>query len=67
MFNALRPGARVYCTLVSRACLFCGAVGNFTDEHVIPEWLLKYLNLPEDDQLFQGVASTETGNLKTPA
>lgn len=51
---------------MSRACLFCGAVGIFSDEHVIPQWLLKFLALPEDDQLYQGVASTETGTLVEP-
>jgi hypothetical protein len=51
---------------MSRECLFCGAVGTFTDEHVIPQWLLEYLALPEDDMLFQGVASTETGTLVEP-
>ena len=47
------------------ACLFCGAdaPGTLTNEHVNPKWLLKDLDLPPDDQLFQGVASSDTGQL----
>lgn len=48
-----------------RACLFCGATGSaiLSDEHIVPQWLLKHLNLPEDDQMFQGVANSDTGEL----
>lgn len=29
-----------------RACLFCGSQKVLTNEHVFPQWLLKYLNVP---------------------
>lgn len=47
---------------MSKSCLFCGAKGSavLTNEHVIPRWLLEHLNLPENDQLFQAVASSTT-------
>lgn len=53
---------------MSKACLFCGATGagTLTNEHVNPAWLLEYLKLPDDDMLFQGVASSETGTLTQP-
>lgn len=46
-------------------CLFCGANGEgvLTKEHVIPQWLLKHLDLPADDLLFQGVADSATETL----
>ena len=54
---------------MSNLCLFCGAkgAGVLTNEHVIPQWLLRHLGLPADDQLFQGVASTATQTLVKPA
>src|SRR5260370_24266136 len=50
---------------MANSCLFCGANGEgvLTKEHVIPQWLLKHLDLPADDQLFQGVASSVTETL----
>lgn len=49
-------------------CLFCGVVGagQLTNEHVNPQWLLQYLGLPKNDQMFQGVASSATGELTQP-
>jgi hypothetical protein len=49
--------------LMTRACLFCGANGSaiLSDEHIVPQWLLRHFNLPEDDQMFQGVANSDTG------
>jgi hypothetical protein len=45
-------------------CLFCGKSDvKLSNEHVVPEWLLEYLELPEDDKLFQGVAYSNTGDL----
>src|SRR2546426_12694728 len=46
-------------------CLFCGTGGAsiLSKEDVVPVWLLKYLELPPDDQLFQGVAESATGEL----
>lgn len=54
---------------MSNSCLFCGAkgAGVLTNEHVVPQWLLRHLGLPTDDQLFQGVASTATQTLVQPA
>ena len=48
--------------------MFCGAggPGGLTNEHVNPKWLLSYLHLPDGDRLFQGVASSETGQLVEP-
>lgn len=53
---------------MSRECLFCGIQGPgvLSKEHVIPKWLLKALDLPDDDQFFQGVARSETGLLLEP-
>ncbi len=50
---------------MTRACLFCGVSGcrALSDEHVIPQWLLRHLDLPDDDLLFQGVAESKTGQL----
>lgn len=50
---------------MAKACLFCGAdgAGALSNEHVIPQWLLKHLKLPEDDKLFQGVASSVNDKL----
>jgi len=50
---------------MSNSCLFCGAkgAGVLTNEQVIPRWLLEHLGLPENDQLFQGVASSATETL----
>jgi hypothetical protein len=50
---------------VAKACLFCGSDGAsaLSKEHVIPQWLLKHLKLPEDDKLFQGVASSANDTL----
>jgi hypothetical protein len=50
---------------VGADCLFCEARGPavLTNEHVNPQWLLERLELPNDDQLFQGVASSTTGEL----
>lgn len=55
--------------IVAKSCLFCGAggAGVLSKEHVIPQWLLKHLELPADDKLFQGVASSADGTLsQTP-
>jgi hypothetical protein len=48
------------------ACLFCGTSGPgaLTKEHVVPRWLIEYLQLPPDDLMFQGVADSETGEIK---
>ncbi|MGE3843816.1 MAG: hypothetical protein AB7I50_19765 [Vicinamibacterales bacterium] len=45
------------------ACLFCGAEGPgiLTNEHVMPEWLLKYLGYTPQQQITHGVADSETG------
>lgn len=53
---------------MSRECLFCGAIGPaiLTDEHIVPQWLLRHLGLTTDVQMFQGVASSETGELAAP-
>ena len=53
---------------MANSCLFCGAngAGVLSDEHVIPKWLLEHLELPADDQLFQGVASSATEELLQP-
>src|ERR1044072_5362008 len=54
---------------MANSCLFCGAHGEgvLTKEHVIPQWLLKHLDIPADDMLFQGVASSATDALiQTP-
>jgi hypothetical protein len=50
---------------MSALCLFCraGGPGVLTKEHVNPQWLLQYLELPKDDQLFQAVATSATGAL----
>jgi len=49
---------------VRAKCLFCGSEASpLTKEHINPRWLLGYLGLPADDQMFQGVASSETGDL----
>ncbi len=50
---------------MSNGCVFCGASGGATlsKEHVTPKWLLEHLELPEDDLLFQGVASSATDDL----
>jgi hypothetical protein len=50
---------------MANPCLFCGASGASTlsNEHVIPQWLLEHLELPADDQMFQGVASSATDTL----
>ena len=50
---------------MARRCLFCGAKGPgvLSDEHVIPEWLLNYVELPDDDIMFHGVANAATGQL----
>lgn len=50
---------------MAKACLFCGADGAsaLSKEHVIPQWLLKHLKLPEDDKLFQGEASSANDTL----
>ena len=48
------------------ACLFCGARGKGSNEHVNPLWLVRYLDLPADDLLFQGVASSADGTLVHP-
>lgn len=52
-------------SIVAKSCLFCGAsgAGVLSKEHVIPQWLLKHLKLPEDDKLFQGVASSASNTL----
>src|SRR6185436_285940 len=46
---------------MANSCLFCGANGEgvLTKEHV-PQWLLKHLDLPAGDLLFQGVADSAT-------
>lgn len=51
-----------------KSCLFCGTVGSgsLTKEHVIPQWLLSHLGLPDDDQIFQGVANSGSGELVGP-
>jgi hypothetical protein len=50
---------------VNRECLFCGAQENgvLSKEHMIPKWLLEFLELPDDDRFFQGVAETTSGKL----
>lgn len=49
----------------SKKCLFCGGLEGtpLTNEHVNPKWLLEHLGLPADDQMLQGVVSTESGTL----
>jgi hypothetical protein len=49
-------------TVMAHSCLFCDAngAGVLTNEHVVPQWLLRHLDLPADDMLFQGVASSAT-------
>jgi len=53
---------------MGNSCLFCGAngAGVLSNEHVIPQWLLEHLDLPADDLLFQGVASSATEMLVQP-
>ena len=53
---------------MGNSCLFCGAKGarSLSNEHVIPQWLLRHLDLPADDMLFQGVASSTTEKLVQP-
>lgn len=53
---------------MTAVCLFCEAYGPgvLTNEHVNPQWLLRHLELPDDDQLFQGIASSATGELVEP-
>ncbi|MGE4055464.1 MAG: hypothetical protein AB7F99_11760 [Vicinamibacterales bacterium] len=50
---------------MAKACLFCGVEGPgiLSDEHVIPQWLLDHVELPADDLMFHGVASSATGEL----
>jgi hypothetical protein len=53
---------------MSKACLFCGAggPGALSKEHVIPLWLLEFLGLADDDEMFHGVAQSATGLLAEP-
>jgi len=49
-----------------RCCLFCTApLTEGVREHVIPQWLIEYLGLSDED-LFQGMAQTRDGALKQP-
>ena len=52
---------------MNTSCLFCARSGSgiLSNEHVIPRWLLDHLDLPEGDQLFQGVSSSKTNELIT--
>jgi hypothetical protein len=52
---------------MNNSCLFCArdGAGILSNEHVIPRWLLDHLDLPESDQLFQGVSSSKTNELIT--
>jgi len=53
----------------ANSCLFCGlnGAGVLSKEHVIPQWLLRHLDLPVHDQLFQGVGHSESDRLlQTP-
>jgi hypothetical protein len=46
-----------------RCCLFCTApLTEGMREHVIPQWLIDYLGLRDED-LFQGIAQTQNGAL----
>ncbi len=49
----------------STQCLFCGGQEGrpLTNEHVNPQWLIKHLDLPADDQMLQGVVSKKSGEL----
>ena len=50
--------------MATHNCIFCDQKpGKWTNEHINPQWLLEHLQLPKSDQLFQGVASTTTGQL----
>src|SRR4029077_12596790 len=52
---------------MSGKCLFCDKEGlKLSNEHVTPEWLLRYLELPEDDLLFQGIAYSHNRELAAP-
>jgi hypothetical protein len=53
---------------MSKACLFCGASGPgaLSKEHVVPLWLLEFLGLPADDEIFHGVVESATGLLAAP-
>lgn len=53
---------------MDNSCLFCGAngAGVLSNEHVNPRWLLEHLDLPANDMLFQGVASSATEILVQP-
>jgi hypothetical protein len=46
-----------------RTCLFCGGGPPWSDEHITPAWLLRHLELPDDDQIFLGAATAETGEI----
>jgi hypothetical protein len=50
---------------MSNSCVFCesGGAGILSNEHVIPRWLLEHLDIPKEDLLFQGVASSQTDDL----
>lgn len=47
---------------MARSCLFCGCEQSnlLSDEHVIPQWLLEFLGLPPDDQMFLGAFNAQT-------
>lgn len=59
-----QPAFATLASSMANKCLFCGNEGmQLSNEHVVPKWLLEYLQLPDDDQLFQAIADTTTGEL----
>jgi hypothetical protein len=50
---------------VTNSCVFCAGDGPdvLSNEHVVPKWLLEHLDIPKEDLLFQGVASSQTDEL----
>jgi hypothetical protein len=54
--------------MASQVCRFCNNVpAQWSNEHIFPEWLMSYLNVPEGDLLYQGYATADTGEpLKAP-
>jgi len=51
--------------MATHHCIFCQQhPKRWAEEHVTPQWLLDYLRISDEDQLFQGVAGTAEYDLK---
>lgn len=60
----MRHGAEIEQTEMAngaRSCIYCGAVGKLTSEHVFGDWTRKYVQRPHQKHTFQSVIAPNPG------